>query len=287
MIVIPVHAEEMLISVLKTARAAADAHRCIYIRSSLLSKEMLVDLPALSCRFIEDERGYYFICQDGDVFIVAEKIPFRSFATLKETLEGAGAVAIADLLDVQKDWVRLITLAEEKASRLAAAEAEMQKKKAQAEKDILRERTLSLAPDAAKMQAVQKLRLSREGISVMIIEDDIFTGKLVSGALSTQFSVSAAETGAEALRRYAAIAPDVVFLDIELPDVSGHDILKKLLEVDPQAFVVMLSGNGNRENIMRAVNMGAKGFIGKPFTKEKLFQYIGKCPKLETEKAGA
>ena len=79
--------------------------------------------------------------------------------------------------------------------------------------------------------------------------------------------------------QYVTHAPDVLFLDIELPDITGHDVLQKVLEMDPDAFVIMLSGNGNKENIFKAMKTGAKGFVGKPFTKDKLLQYILKCPK--------
>ena len=87
---------------------------------------------------------------------------------------------------------------------------------------------------------------------------------------------------------YVNKAPDVLFLDIGLPDINGHDVLERLFKLDPQAYVVMFSGNGDRENVLKAVELGAKGFVGKPFTQEKLIQYIEKSPfiqeKLNREK---
>jgi two-component system chemotaxis response regulator CheY len=70
----------------------------------------------------------------------------------------------------------------------------------------------------------------------------------------------------------------VLFLDIGLPDIDGLKVLERIFKLDPQAYVVMFSGNGSKEHIMRAVELGARGFVGKPFTKEKLFQYIEKSP---------
>lgn len=70
-----------------------------------------------------------------------------------------------------------------------------------------------------------------------------------------------------------------MFLDINLPDISGHDVLARLRDIDPQIYAVMLSGHTQSENVMEALKMGAKGFVSKPFTKEKLLQYIAKCPK--------
>ena len=80
---------------------------------------------------------------------------------------------------------------------------------------------------------------------------------------------------------YVNKAPDVLFLDIGLPDINGHEVLEKLFKLDPDAYVVMFSGNGDKENIMKAVELGAKGFVGKPFSQEKLLQYIQKSPFIQ------
>ena len=82
---------------------------------------------------------------------------------------------------------------------------------------------------------------------------------------------------------YVNKAPAVRFLDIGLPDIDGHTVLKKVFEIDPDAYVVMFSGNGDKENVMKAVKTGAKGFVGKPFTKDKLYQYIDKSPFVQTK----
>jgi two-component system chemotaxis response regulator CheY len=61
-----------------------------------------------------------------------------------------------------------------------------------------------------------------------------------------------------------------------LPDISGLSVLKCIHEADPDAKVVMLTANSSEKNIKEAINHGAKGFIAKPFTREKLFAYIYK-----------
>jgi DNA-binding NarL/FixJ family response regulator len=61
----------------------------------------------------------------------------------------------------------------------------------------------------------------------------------------------------------------------------------RLLELDPDAYIVMLSGQGNRENILHSMQLGAKGFIGKPFTPEKLFSYVHKCPFVQEKRKKA
>ena len=52
------------------------------------------------------------------------------------------------------------------------------------------------------------------------------------------------------------------------------------MEVDPQAYVIMLSADANKDRIMDCIKMGAKGFIAKPFNGEKLFDYIRRCPTI-------
>ena len=71
---------------------------------------------------------------------------------------------------------------------------------------------------------------------------------------------------------------DVLVLDINLPDIEGFDVLAKLRQIDPEGYIVMLSGNGDRENVIRAIEQGAKGFVGKPFSPKKLTDYIFKSP---------
>ena len=62
-----------------------------------------------------------------------------------------------------------------------------------------------------------------------------------------------------------------------MPAISGHDFLKKIFDLDPHAFVVMLSGHSDRSNKTKAKQLGAKGFIGKPFSREDIYGYINEC----------
>ena len=114
-------------------------------------------------------------------------------------------------------------------------------------------------------------------MSVLLVEDDPFTRRLVVNALKADFDVWEAEDAAHAYQMYGTHAPDAVLLDIELPDSNGHVVLSKLLRLDREAFVVMLSANSVKENILAALEKGAQGFITKPFAKEKLMHYMRQC----------
>ena len=101
---------------------------------------------------------------------------------------------------------------------------------------------------------------------------------LTKRVLEEDYTVITAADGASAKQAYLLHAPDVVFLDIGLPDINGHDVLKNIISADPTAYVVMLSANSSRTDILRAMQTGAKGFVGKPFSKAKLVQYITQAP---------
>lgn len=122
------------------------------------------------------------------------------------------------------------------------------------------------------------VRIARKQTRVLLVEDDTMSLHLARKTLMPEYEVFAATSGMDAQAAYVLHAPDVVFLDIGLPDITGHAVLKNILKCDPTAYVVMLSGNSTREDILKAMHTGAKGFVGKPFSKAKLHQYISQCP---------
>ena len=114
----------------------------------------------------------------------------------------------------------------------------------------------------------------------MVIEDDAFSRRLVEKVMKNVCTLTSLGSAETALDAYTLSAPDMLFLDINLPDVSGLDLLEKIRKIDPNAYIVMLSGNADRVNITTAMQLGARGFVAKPFTTEKLFQYVNRCPTI-------
>lgn len=109
---------------------------------------------------------------------------------------------------------------------------------------------------------------------VLLIEDDPVARWMVQNALKNECEFTTASTVNQAFGMYSACQPDVVFLDINLPDGSGYAVLEWIMRNDPGACVVMFSGNDNLDNIASALEDGASGFIAKPFLKESLLHYI-------------
>lgn len=120
----------------------------------------------------------------------------------------------------------------------------------------------------------RKLRPHRQPSHVLLVDDDPLTRRIVSNMLKNDYCLITACDAEEAIANYLHYAPDIVFLDINLPQISGLDILRILTSCDSDAFVVMFSGNDYPKNRINAAQYGAKGFISKPFNKEKLYHYI-------------
>lgn len=83
-----------------------------------------------------------------------------------------------------------------------------------------------------------------------------------------------APTAHQAFAKFQAFQPDVVFLDIDLPDKNGREVLSWIMHNDPGVTVVMFSSNSSLDNISQSIEEGASGFIAKPFLKESLLHYI-------------
>ena len=116
------------------------------------------------------------------------------------------------------------------------------------------------------------------GIDVLIVDDLTFI-KMVLKDLVEKAGfrvVGEASDGEEALKMYDEKRPDVVLLDITMPKMDGLTALKKILEMDPQAKVIMCSALGQQRLILQAIQLGAKDFIVKPFRPERVIGSIKK-----------
>ena len=80
--------------------------------------------------------------------------------------------------------------------------------------------------------------------------------------------------GKEAIEEYSKVSPDVVTLDIVMPDMDGVTALEGLLEVDPNAKVVMVTSLGTKEKVIECLSKGAKSFLMKPYERDNLLQTL-------------
>jgi two-component system, chemotaxis family, chemotaxis protein CheY len=88
--------------------------------------------------------------------------------------------------------------------------------------------------------------------------------------------VGEAQNGAEAVQKYAELKPDVVTMDITMPEMDGIQALKEIRKIDPNAKVVMCTAMGQKNMVVEAVQSGAKDFIVKPFQADRVLEALSK-----------
>lgn len=88
--------------------------------------------------------------------------------------------------------------------------------------------------------------------------------------------VAEAENGIDCIEKYQMCHPDLVLMDITMPDMNGLDATKKIIELDKNAKIVMVSAMGQMNMVIGAVEAGAKDFVLKPFDEEVLLACIKK-----------
>lgn len=120
--------------------------------------------------------------------------------------------------------------------------------------------------------------------SVLAVDDSSFMLSVITSFLQdSPFDlVATAKDGKEALQKYKMHKPELVLLDIVMPEESGTDTLDKILEFDPEAKVVMVSSLGTEDAVMECLRKGAKNFVQKPFDPESLVETLRKI--VESEK---
>jgi two-component system, chemotaxis family, chemotaxis protein CheY len=120
---------------------------------------------------------------------------------------------------------------------------------------------------------------------VLAVDDSRVTLKILRKFLAdSEFEIAGeAKDGNEAVQQFVKASPDIVVLDIVMPDMDGVQILEKFLTMDPKARVVMVSSLGTKEKVIECLEKGARSFLMKPYEKEDLLKVLRKV--LEEEKA--
>ncbi len=132
--------------------------------------------------------------------------------------------------------------------------------------------------DQHKVESIPVRRQRREDSRVLVVEDDRFTAAYAANILGKDYDLTVCRNGEEAIEAYIDNAPDIVFLDIHLPGINGHEVLQAINAVDPRAYVVMLSVDTMKENITQSAQGGAKNFLKKPFSKERILNIVKGSP---------
>lgn len=110
--------------------------------------------------------------------------------------------------------------------------------------------------------------------TVLVVDDIAFVRKTLTEILTqAHYKVIAeAEDGAQAVKLYNQFKPDLVTMDIVMPQMSGIEATRKILKFDKEAKVVIISAMGQEHLVMEAINVGAKDYVLKPFSAEEVIK---------------
>ena len=114
--------------------------------------------------------------------------------------------------------------------------------------------------------------------NILICDDAAFMRMMIKDILTKNgYTVAGeAENGAKAVEKYAEIKPDLVLMDITMPEMDGIQALKKIRENDPKASVIMCSAMGQQAMVIESIQSGAKDFIVKPFQADRVLEAVRK-----------
>lgn len=114
---------------------------------------------------------------------------------------------------------------------------------------------------------------------VLIVDDAAFMRMMIKDILTKNgFEVAGeAENGITAIEKYKDIRPDLVTMDITMPEMDGIAAVKEILAFDPEAKVIMCSAMGQQAMVIDAIQAGAKDFIVKPFQPERVIEAVSKA----------
>jgi DNA-binding response OmpR family regulator len=108
--------------------------------------------------------------------------------------------------------------------------------------------------------------------SLLLVDDDPVMRKFLARILGDDYDVTTAETGREALDQLEALNPDLMVLDLWLPDLDGHEVLRTIRDDDAwkELPILVLSGRERSEERVRSLRLGANDHLVKPFNPEEL-----------------
>jgi two-component system chemotaxis response regulator CheY len=115
--------------------------------------------------------------------------------------------------------------------------------------------------------------------SILVCDDAAFMRMMIKDILIKGGYVIAgeAENGLKAIEKYKETKPDLVMMDITMPEMDGIQALKKIKEADPSATIIMCSAMGQQAMVIESIQSGAKDFIVKPFDKDRVLEAVKKA----------
>jgi len=117
------------------------------------------------------------------------------------------------------------------------------------------------------------------GKRILIVDDAAFMRMMLKDILTKNGYevVGEAVNGAEAINQYKELQPDLVTMDITMPEMDGITAVKELRKIDPNVRVIMCSAMGQQAMVIDAIQSGAKDFVVKPFQPDRVLEAVSKA----------
>lgn len=117
------------------------------------------------------------------------------------------------------------------------------------------------------------------GKRILVVDDAAFMRMMVKDILTKNGYevIGEAADGRQAIDKYQELQPDLVTLDITMPEVDGIEALKRIRDFDPNARVIMCSAMGQQAMVIDAIQAGARDFIVKPFQADRVIEAVNKA----------
>ena len=114
---------------------------------------------------------------------------------------------------------------------------------------------------------------------VLVVDDALFMRKMVSDALTKggHEVIGEAANGTEAVAQFQALSPELMTLDITMPEKDGLEALREIIAIDPSARVIMCSALGQESKVIESIKAGAKDFVVKPFQPDRVLDAVSKA----------
>lgn len=123
------------------------------------------------------------------------------------------------------------------------------------------------------MEALHEISLAQEKIPphILVMEDDVSVARGLEMILTEEgYAVNLAGTGALALELFRQKRYDLLVADLRLPDMDGMEVIKKVKAEKPETEVIVITGYGTTSKAVKAMKLGARDFLPKPFTEEQI-----------------
>ena len=122
-------------------------------------------------------------------------------------------------------------------------------------------------------------------LTAMVVEDEGVANELLSSTFKNFFSeVSSAFNGKEAIEMFDRLKPDIVFVDIVMPEMDGIELSRKLREINPNQIIIVISASNDIQKISESIEIGVNSFIQKPIDTKKIIELLSNVTALISKK---